>query len=463
MQAAMQSTLQPSLSSFAAVNVPRYTSYPTAPNFSSAIDAQRYADWLSALPADAGLSLYVHVPFCAELCLYCGCNTRAVRRREPIDRYLESLVREIELTAAHLRARKVAHLHWGGGTPSMLGEDGFQIVMDRLARAFDLSAVREHAIEIDPRHANPELAALLARIGVTRASFGVQDFSVDVQREIGRIQPFDAVKRCIDMFVEAGILGINIDLMYGLPRQNAAGIARNADLAASLQPGRIALFGYAHVPWMKKNQRLIDASQLPGHQERLAQARVAARVLTGHGYHAIGFDHFADPRDDLALAAQNGTLRRNFQGYTADQADALIGFGASAIGRTPSGYVQNAPDIAGYARSIAAGRLPVVKGVELTADDKLRARIIERLLCDFAVDLDALAPGADFDAELSRLTPLADAGFIAIDGSRIAILEQGRSFARLAAAAFDAYLPANQTRHSDALLAERGHRHSPAV
>ncbi|MFZ5692400.1 MAG: oxygen-independent coproporphyrinogen III oxidase [Pseudomonadota bacterium] len=448
MQAAAQSKSEPSLSSFAAVNVPRYTSYPTAPNFSPAIDARRYAGWLSALPAEATLSLYLHVPFCAELCLYCGCNTKAVRRREPVDRYIESLVREIELTASHLVPRKVTHLHWGGGTPSMLGEDGFQIVMDRLARAFDLSAIREHAIEIDPRHANPSLASFLGRIGVNRASFGVQDFSAEVQREIGRIQPFDVVKRCIDMFVEAGILGINIDLMYGLPRQSAAVVARNADLAASLQPGRIALFGYAHVPWMKKSQRLIDARLLPGHQERLAQARVAARVLTGHGYRAIGFDHFADPRDELAIAARTGRLRRNFQGYTADQADALIGFGASAIGRMPSGYVQNAPDIAGYARALSGGRLPVVRGVELTADDRLRGRIIERLLCDFAVDLDALAPGADFQQEMSRLTPLAEAGFIAIDGGRISILEPGRNFARLAAAAFDAYLSDNRSRHS---------------
>ena len=440
-----------SVSTFAAVNVPRYTSYPTAPNFSSDIGPQRYSAWLSALPADATLSLYLHVPFCAELCLYCGCNTKAVRRREPVDRYIQTLVDEIELTAAHLASRRVTHLHWGGGTPSMLGEAGLQTVTDKLAGVFDLSMLREHAIEIDPRHANPTLAATLASLGVNRASFGGQDFSPDVQREIGRIQPFDVVKRCIDMFVEAGILGINIDLMYGLPRQSAAGIARNADLAASLQPGRIALFGYAHVPWMKKNQRLIDASQLPGHQERLAQARVAASVLTGHGYHAIGFDHFADPRDELAVAAQNGRLRRNFQGYTADQSDALLGFGASAISRTPSGYAQNASDVAGYARAIAAGRLPIVKGVALTADDELRARIIERLLCDFSVDLDALAPGASFDEELSRLTPLADAGIVTVEDGRIAILEPGRSFARLVAASFDAYLPANRTRHSAAV------------
>ena len=439
------------VSRFAAVNVPRYTSYPTAPNFSTAITAHHYATWLAALPADAALSLYLHVPFCAELCLYCGCNTKAVRRREPVERYIQSLIEEIALASSHLRARKVTHLHWGGGTPSMLGEAGLANVLDRLARSFDLSALQEHAIEIDPRHANPSLAAALARLGVNRASFGAQDFSSDVQRAIGRVQPFDMVRRCVAQFREAGINGINIDLMYGLPRQTAAGVARNADLAASLQPGRVALFGYAHVPWIKKHQRLIDAAQLPGHNERLAQARVASQVLTAHGYRAIGFDHFADPCDALAIAAGNGSLRRNFQGYTTDPADALLGFGASAIGKTPSGFVQNASDVAGYTRAIAAGQLPVVKGIELTDDDRLRAQIIERLLCDFEVDLARLTSTPTFSGERAALAPFVDAGLVRIDGERITIMEPGRSFARIVAAAFDAYLPASMTRHSAAV------------
>ena len=447
----MQASGHPSLLHFAAVNVPRYTSYPTAPHFNARIGSERYAAWLSALPADATLSLYLHVPFCAELCLYCGCNTKAVRKREPVDRYLRSLIAEIELTASHLGSRRVTHLHWGGGTPSTLGEDGFQTVMDRLARLFDLTELREHAIEIDPRHANPSLAGTLARLGVNRASFGAQDFSPEVQRAIGRVQPFEVVRRCIDAFRNAGIDGINIDLMYGLPRQSAASVALNADLAASLQPGRIALFGYAHVPWLKKNQRLIDAALLPGHEDRLAQARIAENVLTGHGYRAIGLDHFADPCDPLAIAAEGGKLHRNFQGYTADQADALIGFGASAISRTPSGYAQNASDTAGYERAIASSRLPTAKGIELTADDTLRGLIIERLLCDLRVDLGALAPSEAFRSEISALRPFVDAGLVAINGGQVVILEAGRSFARLIAATFDAYPPANQTRHSAAV------------
>lgn len=447
----MQSDLQSAISTFAAVNVPRYTSYPTAPNFIAAPTPARYVEWLSTLPIDATLSLYLHVPFCAELCLYCGCNTKAVRRREPVDRYLRTLIDEIGIAASHLGRCKVKHLHWGGGTPSMLGEAGLHQVMERLAGAFDLSTMHEHAIEIDPRHANASLATTLAGIGVNRISLGAQDFADDVQRAIGRVQPFDLVKRAAALFRDTGIDNLNIDLMYGLPRQSLTGIARNADLAASLQPGRIALFGYAHVPWMKKSQRLIDASLLPGHEERLAQARVAANVLTGHGFRAIGFDHFADPRDELAIAAKEGRLRRNFQGYTTDQADALIGFGASAISRTPSGYAQNRTDVAGYTRAVEAGQLPVVKSLELTADDRQRAHIIERLLCDFAIDLDALDAPHAFDDEIAALAPFVDAGLARVDGRRITILGPGRSFARLVAAAFDAYLPANQTRHSAAV------------
>lgn len=439
------------LSNLAAANVPRYTSYPTAPNFNTSIGHDRYAAWLAELPPDSSLSLYLHIPFCHELCLYCGCNTKAVRRRKPVGSYIQYLTQEIALAAAHLGPRRVSHLHWGGGTPSILDESGLRAVMDALGRSFDLSALGEHAIEIDPRNINPALAGTLANIGVNRVSIGAQDFSPDVQRAIGRIQPFDVVRRCVDLLRDAGICGLSVDLMYGLPLQSAAGVARNADLAASLQPGRIALFGYAHVPWMKKHQRLIDASRLPDNRERLAQARVAARVLSGHGYRTIGFDHFADPRDELAIAARNGRLRRNFQGYTTDQAGALIGFGASAISKTPCGFAQNAADIAGYARAVSAGHLPTVRGVALTADDILRGHIIERLLCDFSVDLDSLAPAHTFDDELSTLAPFVDAGLARVDGGRIVIPEPGRSFARLVAARFDSYLPAGETRHSAAV------------
>lgn len=427
--------------------VPRYTSYPTAPHFSAAVGAGSYAEWLSALPADATLSLYIHVPFCTELCFYCGCNTRAVRKREPVEAYAERLIEEIALLGA-LRGRGVTHLHWGGGTPSILGPRRLKTIAARLASLFDLSALKEHAIELDPRRLDTPLIRTLAEIGVSRASLGVQDVSPRVQHAIGRIQPFELVERAADALRDAGIAALNIDLMYGLPEQTAREVARSAELAASLGPQRLALFGYAHVPWFKTHQRLIEEAALPGARERLDQAEAAAETLCGLGYQAVGLDHFARPNDALAVAARDKRLRRNFQGYTTDDADALIGIGASAIGRLPQGFVQNAPDVAGYSRAIAAGRFATVKGIALSHDDRLRGAIIERLMCDLAVDLDAFGGATRFAAERGALAPLAAQGLVAIDGARIAMTAAGRPFVRLAAAAFDAYLAASAKRHS---------------
>jgi oxygen-independent coproporphyrinogen-3 oxidase len=295
------------------------------------------------------------------------------------------------------------------------------------------------------------LVRALGKIGINRASLGVQDFSPHVQEAIGRVQPFEQVARAMGWLRDAGIERINIDLMYGLPRQTAADVARSAELAAALSPQRLALFGYAHVPWFKTHQRMIDEATLPGALERIEQARIAGEVFLAHGYEAIGLDHFARPDDSLALAARAHRLHRNFQGYTTDEADALIGIGASAIGRLPQGYVQNAVDIAGYSRAVEAGRFAIAKGIALTPDDRLRARIIERLMCGLAVDLDVVASSDDFSAEIEALQNLAIQGAVHIEGRRIAVTEYGRPFLRLAAAAFDAYLPANRTRHSIAV------------
>jgi oxygen-independent coproporphyrinogen-3 oxidase len=296
------------------------------------------------------------------------------------------------------------------------------------------------------------LARALKTIGVTRASLGVQDASAHVQRAIGRIQPFDLVERAADWLRAAGIADLNIDLMYGLPAQTARDVAHSAELAASLAPRRLALFGYAHVPWFKKNQTLIDEPALPGPAERLEQARVAADTLRGFGYAAVGLDHFALPDDDLAIAARAGRLRRNFQGYTADEADALIGFGASAIGRLPQGFVQNASDLGGYSRAVEAGRFATVKGLALSDDDRLRAHIIERLMCDLAFDLNRVDGGAGrFADALDALRPLAAEGMLTLSGGKIAVTERGRPYVRIAAAAFDAYLAAGRNKHSVAV------------
>ena len=432
-------------------NVPRYTSYPTAPHFTADVGPERYGEWLAALPRAATLSLYLHVPFCTELCHYCGCNTRAVRKREPVDAYAQRLIGEIALLAA-LKGRKLTHLHWGGGTPSILGPQWLETIAARLASLFDLSGLKEHAIELDPRRLDRPLVRTLAAIGVNRASLGVQDASPHVQQLIGRVQPFEIVERAAEWLREAGIENLNIDLMYGLPGQGTREVARSAELAAALSPQRLSLFGYAHVPWFKTHQRLIDDAALPGVEARLQQAQVASDTLQSFGYRPIGLDHFALPGDELAIAAAEHRLHRNFQGYTVDDADALIGLGASAIGKLPQGFVQNAPDIAGYARAIDGGRFATAKGLALSDDDRLRGAIIERLMCDLALDLGTVEGGAArFADELAALAPLAAEGLLEIDGARVTVTERGRPYVRIAAAAFDAYLAASQKRHSVAV------------
>jgi oxygen-independent coproporphyrinogen-3 oxidase len=437
--------------------VPRYTSYPTAPNFSAAVDAAVYRSWLAGLPAEATLSLYLHVPFCRELCHYCGCHTKATLRDEPIEAYAQRLVEEIALVASHAGNRKVTHIHWGGGTPSILDADLLKFITDELAHRFDLSAVREHAIELDPRHLTRPLVQALRDIGVSRASLGVQDFSAHVQQAAGRIQPFDTVKNAVDMLNEFGINRLNVDLMYGLPKQTVADVQRTAILAQKLNPQRVAVFGYAHVPWFRPQQRLIEQSDLPSAQERLAQAEAAHDTLIQFGYQPIGLDHYAQPDDQLAPAARSGRLQRNFQGYTDDDADALIGLGASAISRLPQGFAQNAPAVGNYSRAIAEGRLATVKGIALSDDDRLRGCIIERLMCDMSVDLDAIADqsgfgiATDFSEELDSLQPFQENGSVLIEGKRIRITEQGRPYMRLVASAFDAYLGRAKSRHSVAV------------
>jgi oxygen-independent coproporphyrinogen-3 oxidase len=437
--------------------VPRYTSYPTAPHFTAAVGPDTYAEWLAALPETATLSLYIHVPYCTQLCLYCGCHTKMVRRPEPLQAYARRLAGEIALLARTLEGRRVLHIHWGGGTPSILGPATLIELSAKIAERFDLTQIREHAIELDPRRIDPALAQALAQIGFNRVSLGIQDFAPQVQEAIGRVQPFETVTRAVRMLREAGIPSMNFDLMYGLPRQTVHDVQESAWTAATLQARRIALFGYAHVPWLKPHQRLIDAAALPGAAERLDQAEAARTMLLALGYQAVGFDHFALPEDDLALAARTGRLHRNFQGYTTDGADALIGLGASAIGRLPQGYVQNAPVIGTYSAAIDAGRHATAKGVALSEEDRVRGRIIERILCDLEIDLETVAGEArrlglgGFEPELAALEPLERQGIVERQSRRIRVTERGRAFVRLVAATFDSYLRDSEARHSMAV------------
>lgn len=439
------------------LRVPRYTSYPTAPHFGPAVTAEVYQRWLGALDPAAPLSLYVHIPFCDEMCWFCGCWTKIVKRYEPVRSYLDALAGEIALIAGALPARMaVRHLHFGGGSPTMLTPQDWLAVTADLGRRFAFAEEAEIAVELDPRDASEDYIAALAQAGVTRASIGVQDFDAEVQKEINRHQPFAVVEQVVGWLRAHGIGDINLDLMYGLPRQTESKVEAMVDLALQLAPARVALFGYAHVPWMKSHQKLIDETTLPTADDRLRQFAVASARLTAAGYRPIGLDHFARPDDGLSRALSAGRLRRNFQGYTADDAPILIGLGASAIGNLPQGYVQNVQPLADYRRAIAAGRLPTARGIALSTDDRLRRTIIEELMCGLSVDLDAVCaahgtPVEMLSLEKERLAPLVADGLMKIDAGRITVTEAGRPFVRIIAAAFDTYLQPGRAQHSRAV------------
>jgi oxygen-independent coproporphyrinogen-3 oxidase len=436
------------------LKVPRYTSYPTVPHFNEAVDGARYSAWLDGIDPGTLLSLYFHIPFCAEMCWFCGCHTKIVKRYDPVAAYVETLLAEIDLVAAALPGRFAArHLHWGGGSPSMLKGADWRRIMDKLAARFDIAPGARVAVEIDPRTATEDYVKTLAGAGVNRASIGVQDFDADVQAAINRVQLFAMTERVVGWLRAHGIANLNMDLMYGLPHQTVPGVKRMADQAAILEPDRLALFGYAHVPWMKPHQKMIPEDALPDTPQRLSQFEAAAARLGDHGYVAIGLDHFALPGDDLAIALKEGRLRRNFQGYTTDTAPVLLGLGASAIGALPQGYVQNTAPLKDYRRGVERGELPVTRGIALTPEDRLRGEIIERLMCGLAADLGAIGRrhGADpghFAAELDALTPLADDGIVTVDGERVTVTPAGRPFTRLVASTFDTYLHKGAARHS---------------
>jgi oxygen-independent coproporphyrinogen-3 oxidase len=437
--------------------VPRYTSYPTAPHFRPEFPEAAYRGWLAGLDPATPISLYLHVPFCRRICWYCGCNMKLAARYEPVADYLEALLAEIELVAAALPARMtVGHLHWGGGTPTVLAPDDLARAMERLRARFDLAPGAELAIESDPRTLTLEMARTVGQLGFIRASFGVQEFDPQVQAAINRVQPPEMVASAVAALRAAGVAGINFDLMYGLPHQTAAMLLATIETCRAMAPDRIALFGYAHVPWMAKNQRMIPEAALPDAAARADMAARAAAALGAAGYVPIGLDHFALPGDALARAARTGRLRRNFQGYTTDDAPALIGLGATAIGRTPSGFVQNLAETGAWARAVRAGRLPVARGLALDDDDRLRGRVIERLLCDGSADTAALAAGLGLrpgwcDDELTRLAELAADGLVTVDDGRITLTAAGRPLARVIASVFDRYLAASTARHSVAV------------
>jgi len=410
---------------------------------------------LKGLRRESGpISAYLHIPFCDRMCWYCGCNTAVVNRRGPIEDYVGRLLGEIDLVAATLDERlQIGSIHFGGGTPNMLAPDEIGLILARLAQRFDIAPGAEIAAEIDPCTLTAEWVTAAAAGGMNRASLGVQDFDPDVQKAINRIQPYETTARAVELLRAAGAQSLNMDLIYGLPRQSLEGLEKTIDLALALRPDRLSLFGYAHVPWMKAHQKLIREDELPDARLRYRMQRRAADLLEERGWRRLGLDHFARPDDSLAAAAAEGRMRRNFQGYTTDAAPVLIGFGASSIGRMPQGYVQNATAVPQWREKLERGELPVARGVEMTADDRFRADIIERLMCDFSVDLAEVCeaherPVADLDEAVARLAPMQADGIAEIRGTRVEATRTGRDFIRSICAVFDAHLEQGAQRHS---------------
>lgn len=437
-----------------AARVPRYTSYPTAPHFSADVNGKIYRAWLDELPDAMPLSLYLHVPFCDTLCWFCGCHTTVVNHYGPVRSFVETLLSEMRMVAQQLKTRrKVSHIHWGGGSPTLLSPSDIERLNVETRRLFDVLPQAEFAVEIDPRDFRTPTAQALAAAGLTRASIGVQDCDPKVQAAINRIQSEDETRQAIDLLRALGIGHINLDLIYGLPYQTGAGILRNLEFAHSLRPGRLAVFGYAHVPSFKKHQSLIPEEALPGLEERLEQEALIHGRLMALGYRAVGLDHYARADDPLAKAAAGRGLHRNFQGYTTDGARALIGFGPSAISRLPQGYAQNVVSTHPWRAAIEGGEHAIRSGIALTWEDRVRGHVIERLMCDMTVDLSEVSrtfalPRGWFAAELCRLKPLQDEKLISITGDVVAVTGPFRQAARLAAAAFDTRLDSGAKRHA---------------
>ena len=432
------------------IEVPRYTSYPTAAEFSTEVGPEAHAKQLLARAARGGgaVSLYVHLPFCAELCHFCGCHALVARTPERIDRYLRALDAEAALVAGLLGPRlQVAELHFGGGSPSLLEADAFAGLVGSLRGRMTFAPDAAISVEADPRTVTREKMAAYRQAGVDRISFGFQDLNEGVQAAIGRNQSAAVSHAAYTTARALGFAGINVDLCYGLPLQTLDTFAATVDAVVQLRPDRVALFGYAHVPWMKPRQKLIDAKSLPRAELRLELVADAHARMAAAGYVPIGFDHFALPDDPLARAAARGTLHRNFQGYTATRTEALIGLGLSAISELPGCYAQNQRSLRDYYAALDSGRLPTERGVQRTPEDRVRGDLIRRVMCEFRLDIPAieaahhLSFAEAFAHELSELRRLEQDGLVSVagDGDAIELTALGRLFVRNVAVVFDAH------------------------
>ncbi|GHE04863.1 coproporphyrinogen III oxidase [Defluviimonas sp. 20V17] len=435
--------------------VPRYTSYPTAPHFSGDVDAGVFEAWLREIPAGASISLYVHIPFCRRLCWFCACRTQGTSSLEPVQRYLQGLKAEIALLKERLAPGvRLSRLHWGGGTPTLLSA---AMIADLAGAIFDAVPMKEDAefsVEIDPNELDSARLEALRAAGLNRASIGVQDFDPEIQTVIGRLQSYEVTRDAVDAIRATGVGSLNADILYGLPHQTQARIAETVQKLLSLSPDRVALYGYAHVPWMARRQVMIPSEAMPRPEERLALFESAHALFAWDGYRAIGIDHFARPGDSLARAQAEGRLRRNFQGYTDDTAEILVGLGASSISRFSQGYAQNASATADYLRAVDAGQFATRRGHVLGGDDRLRGRIIEALMCDFHVSSDELV--ARFGLAPAELAAMFEAvekafpGMLDVSAEGLEIPQRARPLTRMIARRFDAY-DLSRAGHSSAI------------
>lgn len=439
---------------YARMAVPRYTSYPTAVQFHERVGSTDYQGWLKKMTPEKPISLYVHIPFCQTLCWYCGCHTTVPNSYDRVASYLQALETEIELTAENIDPEvTVSHLHFGGGTPSYLKSDDFKRLVSTIKQNFNFQEDAELAVESDPRTLSDEIIVTFANCGITRVSLGVQDFDPKVQALINRFQPVELVTDSVMKLKAMGIAAINFDLMYGLPGQTVECAQTSAEIAGGMRPNRIAVFGYAHVPWFKKHQSIIKTELLPGIEERIEQSDAIAEKLVEMGYIRIGLDHFALPEDELSIALAGNFLRRNFQGYTTDTAETLIGFGTSSISTLPDGYCQNDPHIGRYITKANSRNFTITRGVALNDEDKLRRQAINQLMCTFSLDLAKLAQEFQKDPDvfsetISSLKQLEVDGLIEIKGLSLKVLPQGRRFIRNIAACFDQHLLQDNKKHS---------------
>ncbi len=430
-----------------AIAAPRYTSYPTAVDWNGAVGA---AHWGDALRAAAGrnsapLALYVHVPFCEALCLYCGCNVHITRNTSRGPEYIRILERELRTAAeAGLGARTLTQHHWGGGTPTWLPPELLERLFRAVTGVFRHEAGAEIAIEVDPRVTTPEQLALLGRLGFNRLSLGVQDFDPVVQEAVHREQSFELTRDIIAESRARGFRSVNIDLISGLPHQTRAGFASTVQQTLTLAPDRVALFHYAHVPWLKKHQRAVDQSSVPGMEEKFAIFADAVAAFTSAGYVYIGLDHFARPDDEMSLARAAGTLQRNFMGYSTRAGAELLPLGVSAIGEMDGSYFQNEGELFTWQRRVEESGNGILRGHRLSEDDKLRRAIIMELMCRGALDFEQWSRQlgesftAKFATELAELPALAQDGLIELDARGLRVTQLGQAFLRNVAVVFDA-------------------------